>query len=31
MQTMESSVQDLVDRNLVSKDEVSFYLSKVQR
>jgi twitching motility protein PilT len=31
MQTMEASVQDLLDRNLVSKDEVTFYLSKVQR
>jgi twitching motility protein PilT len=31
MQTMEASVQDLLDRNLVSRDEVSFYLSRVQR
>ena len=31
MQTMESSVQDLLERNLVSRDEVSFYLSRVQR
>jgi len=31
MQTIETSAQDLVDRNLVSKDEVAFYLAKAQR
>lgn len=31
MQTLESSVQDLLDRNAVSRDEVSFYLAKTQR
>jgi twitching motility protein PilT len=31
MQTLESSVQDLLDRNVVSRDEVSFYVAKTQR
>jgi twitching motility protein PilT len=31
MQTMEASVQELLDRNLVSMEEVSFYLTKPQR
>jgi twitching motility protein PilT len=31
MQTMESACQDLIAKNLVTKDEVSFYLSASQR
>lgn len=31
MQTMESACQDLLAKNLVTKDEVSFYLSNSQR
>ena len=31
MQTMESSVQDLMGRNLVTREEVSFYLTKALR
>ncbi len=31
MQTMESACQDLLAKNLVTKDEVSFYLSSSQR
>ena len=31
MQTMDSACQDLVAKNLVTKDEVSFYLSASQR
>jgi len=31
MQTMEASVQDILDRNLVSREEVAFYLNKIQR
>jgi len=31
MQTMEASVQDLLARNIVTKDEVAFYLPQTQQ